>query len=97
MDDLVQRAVRGTGHRATKREMVRKNRSRIEASLRSGASQRSIYRELKNEGVDVGSLTAFRINLAKLGIGITDVPVRQPVSEVQSGASYADERFQSDY
>ena len=106
MSDFANRAVRNSGHRAPKRDAVRERWDDITAALRAGASVDAIYRMLKADSADVGSLSSFKGNVRTLRSerGITPQPAssagadnRRESTIPNGGHNLADSRFKSDY
>jgi hypothetical protein len=100
---IVDRAITGSGHRAKKTTVFLEQKAKIKEALARGSSERSIHRELKKDGYDVGSLTWFRKLVAKHVGGdqgaVADVP--EPASALAvttpSVGKFGDGRFAPDY
>lgn len=103
---ITARAVAGSGHRSKKTEAFNALQPVIVDALNGGASIRSLYRELKKDGHDVGSLTWFRKLVERIDLAMDDreaQPLAAPMPIVanppapEAPRSFGDARFASDY
>ena len=107
IEHIAARAVAGSGHRAKKTAAFKALEPTIIASLTRGSSIKSLYRELKKDGHNIGSEAWFRtlikrLNLKSDGQSVqtaearptvdTPPPAKEPVSR-----AFGDARFSSDY
>ena len=103
---ITARAVAGSGHRSKKTEAFNALQPVIIDALNSGASIRSLYRELKKDGHDVGSLTWFRKLVERIDLKAGSKKDQPSAAAVTVAAStlgheaaraFGDARFKSDY
>ena len=106
INPIAARAVAGSGHRSKKTEAFNNLRPIIIEALNGGASVRSLYRELKKDGHDIGCLTWFRklvggVDLAtdvrEARPSAATVPVVAVAPPLEAPRSFGDTRFASDY
>lgn len=99
MDDLVTRMIAGSGRKTSKTNTYEELRSTIAAAFAGGASIRSVHRELRKSGYDMGSVRWFTIWVSQSGIlsqrGGQDTTVI--VAPAPASSPIGDQRFKPDY
>lgn len=99
MDDLVTRMIAGSGRKTSKTNTYEAMRATIAAAFAGGASIRSVHRELRKSGYDMGSVRWFTIWVSKSGILLDRSSLITSVIAAPAPASspVGDQRFRPDY
>lgn len=99
MDDLVTRMIAGSGRKTKKTSTYEELRSTITAAFAGGASIRSVHRELRKSGYDMGSVRWFTIWVSQSGILPCGDAQTAPATTTPAPASspIGDQRFRPDY